>query len=307
MAVGSQTAIYWDFGQRATQLKFLGGLDPTHFSYQAEVHGSQLGGTYDTQASVAIRTTYSHALETAFALLGAAIQAPECPTGWLLHYRVTDIVDVLRAIQDEDHLLNRMGLTQINWDIIAENTFPWNIDVSVRADHLAATSLLWKRLADGFIDKSFQDEYNSIKHGFRVMPGGWFFAMGGQESPGVPAPLEGMHTISNEKYGSSYVESVKLRNRQYRIMNHRLNWNPHTFLTQMPFIVASMQNLISYLLYRNGSDSEKLRVFPLTKTEVEAAVSNGISAVGINPNRVILPDWFDDVSRKEIIDSYFNP
>jgi hypothetical protein len=54
-------------------------VDPTYFDYVGRVNAEVLGTDEEQHAAMAIRTAYHHGLETLFALMFAAIQAP---TAW---------------------------------------------------------------------------------------------------------------------------------------------------------------------------------------------------------------------------------
>jgi len=305
MVIYDRPAVFWSFNQEALQLAFLQGLDPEYFLYQAETHRLQLDGTQDLYAATAIRTTYSHALETLFALIGAALQAPACPAGWLLQYKFYELTQLVTSISGEQRLLNRLGLEFTSWSKIAAVTTPWSADEDLVKDHQSATSLLWQTLATDFLSADFQDEYNSIKHGLRVRTGSWFFAMGTEVTPGVPTPPENMKTLSNEKHGSLFVQATYLdRKFQYALRTKRINWNIPALHTRIPYVVHSIQNMISFLLWRNGAPNDDLRGYLLSIAETGEALFKDGFTDGVNLNRIISPDWIEEVSRNEIIRSY---
>src|SRR5690349_21028069 len=71
----------WDLPQR--NLDFIGSLDAEYFEYVAKISARELEGEDCQRAAVTIRAAYSHGLETLFALLFAALQAPACMVGWI--------------------------------------------------------------------------------------------------------------------------------------------------------------------------------------------------------------------------------
>lgn len=83
----------WDTEIEAINLRFIRGIDPNYFQYVAESSFAALEGENAKYAALTLRTAYSHALETFFALLCAALQAPDCVVGWILQYRNTELED----------------------------------------------------------------------------------------------------------------------------------------------------------------------------------------------------------------------
>jgi hypothetical protein len=64
----------WDMNINQTDLDFLNMIDPHYFQHVAMVNGELLEGESSHYAAITLRTAYSHALETFFALLCATIQ-----------------------------------------------------------------------------------------------------------------------------------------------------------------------------------------------------------------------------------------
>jgi hypothetical protein len=83
--------ICWDPDLQRKNLEFLRGIDSKYFQYVVESNIEHLEGDDKHRAALAIRLAYSQALETLFALLGALVQAPTCPLGWMLASVVTKI------------------------------------------------------------------------------------------------------------------------------------------------------------------------------------------------------------------------
>jgi len=58
-----------------------------------------LDGEYKIDAAIALRMAYSQGLETLFAFLGAAVQAPDCVVGYLLRYENRDLNSLIDKIR----------------------------------------------------------------------------------------------------------------------------------------------------------------------------------------------------------------
>jgi len=70
----------------------LRSLDADYFTFQGRQFARSLETEDAQRAAVALRSAYSHALETFFALLFAAIQAPDCVPAWLALYQPAELV-----------------------------------------------------------------------------------------------------------------------------------------------------------------------------------------------------------------------
>jgi hypothetical protein len=110
------------------------------------------------------------------------------------------------------------------------------------------------------------DEYNSIKHGFRVRSGGVTLLAGLEEEPGVPAPPENMELIGHSEFGSSFLraESVgnlsgKQRNPNFRGRWLSLTWNPLAMTAGLILISMSIENTLSFLRIVNGEPPQTVR------------------------------------------------
>jgi hypothetical protein len=68
--------------------------------------------------------TYSHAAETLFALVCAALQAPHYPIGWLLKYRYDDIKKLLTKIRERVPFDNLLGVDTGGWPAVVNALLP---------------------------------------------------------------------------------------------------------------------------------------------------------------------------------------
>jgi hypothetical protein len=224
----------WGWGDlRALNLAFLEGIEPTYFQYLAEVHTRDTTREEEQKAAIALRTAYSQGLETLFALLGATVQAPGCAIGWVTKYTNRDLDNLVRKIHERKPILSIFRASALSWDTIAETIHSQLAleDKEKEAKIKAGYGRLWMRHAHDFIDRTNSQEYNSIKHGFRVKPGGFWMSIGAEEKPGVRAPKEKMTLLGKSDYGSSFwipealATNKKLRH-HFRLNRQFKNWNP---------------------------------------------------------------------------------
>jgi hypothetical protein len=297
---------FWDRSDSRTQLDFLSSIDPTYFQYLAEIHESRLEGEDSLKAAVALRVAYSHALETLYAVIGSAVQATLCPAGWLLKYRNSDLKNLVRKISDRRPFHNTLRRQIVGWDEVAYALLPWDSDFWEGNELRAASARLWRALAHDVLDESFEDEYNSLKHGLRVRSGEWYFALGREDVPGIPAPPERMRVMSSSRFGSTFLRALPLQRYQWVFEEQRVNWNPVVIARRIPLIVGSIENVISLLKHVNGVPLDELSV---TFFDAEA-VSNALidpnpssfSRLSTRPH--VSSESIPQVSRDEILSSF---
>jgi hypothetical protein len=308
MTVGYRPAVYWSWEFRRLQVDYLDGIDPEYFSYQVDLLAPELNGSNAQRAAVAIRTYYSQALETLFALLGSSVQSPLSPAPWMLHYKISDLCDLIDVIRQELSIRNRMSLPYLSWKSIAEKITPWQIGDST-AEHIDAMVLAMRRFANEFQDDQFQEEYNSIKHGLRVRPGGSFLAFGIQHTPGVPASADQMNVMYSYRFGSSFLKSESLSERkfQYAFFRAARNWDYENISERVKIICACIGNTLAYLKLRNGFDPASIPFYQLSVRQVDEAVDGAVSLGAFTMNRRIEAAWVDSLSREEILNSYPPP
>jgi hypothetical protein len=128
-------------------------------------------------------------------------------------------------------------------------------------------------LARDFISEAFETEYNNLKHGFRVKSGGSYFALGVEDTLGVPAPPERMRMFAKSDFGSTFLVAQKLRDRQLTFGSTSLHWNPHRLARRIPLAVRCIENVIRYLTFLNDNATAEYVVIPLTTQEVEEVLA----------------------------------
>lgn len=305
-AVDETAVVFWERKGQERQLSFLNAIDAKYFEYVARINEPELDGEQKLRAAAAVRLVYSQALECLFALIGAALQAPTCPAGWMLKYRVSDIESLLKKITSEQPFRTRLFLKKPGWRGVIPAILPLDPDAT-DADALYAPFIrLWKSLAKEFTDEHFQPEYNSLKHGFRVRSGEWFLAMGREETPGVRAPASAMRLVSKSNFGSSFLMPVNMKRYQFQFAEQRVNWNPHAFIKRMPLIVMSIENVVTTLQMWNGAVPDTAHFSRVTSEMISAAWDESLqistSKLGFRPH--FSANDFPDLTAQEILSIY---
>jgi hypothetical protein len=254
IAVGTKFHMIWDVDHADTQRSFLGKIDPAYFQYCSDTHAAQLETGNREQAEIALRSNYSHAIECLFSLIGAAIQAPHCPAGWVLLVSNPVLHSLVYTVSKRDVVSNSLGLENLNWPAVVKALHPIAMGDELLEEHINAVERLWRYLASQFCDEDFREEYNSIKHGLRVRSTPWFLNMGTEPSPGQrPAT---MMRMGGSSAGTDFFRKVKLKenNQQWQLRDGRSNWDAKNFVGLMPLIVRSIANVRALLLLKNGAD-----------------------------------------------------
>lgn len=298
--------VFWDRDNSRTQVDFLKSIDPTYFRYLASIHESQLEGEDGLSAAVALRVTYSHAVESLFAFIGAAIQAPRCPAGWLLMYKNADLKNLIEKISDREPFLSKWNLERAGWREVAGVVLPWSTDDDDGNELRDASTRFWKSLAHEIVDKSFTDEYNSLKHGLRVRSGEWFLNIGAEDVPGTPPPPERMRQMASSRFGSNYLRALPLKKYHWSFEDQRVNWNPAVFARRIPLVVDGIDNVLTLLKNIHGVPLEELSVSFITHEAVSQALTDTdhSSSMKFAFRHRIDPETIASPTREDILEAY---
>ena len=251
----------WDWELEKKNLEFLEGIDSEYFLYAAEQNIPNIEGENKHRAAISLRLAYSHGLETLFALLCSAVQSPQCSIGWLLNYRNFELISVVKKIATGDFVHTRFKDQKLSWKKIAK-FIHHNLghDKEKKKMIVEGYGKIWTWMASEFTDENFTLEYNGIKHGLRVSPGGFEIAIGPEETPGVAAPPEKMVNLGGSDFGSSYFVKECITNTpkiNFRPRRHARNWNPYNIANRLALISMSIKNVISWLRIINGVDPSR--------------------------------------------------
>lgn len=262
--VNEEPYCLWEKDIRSRNKEFLDGIDTEYFDYALKVHGE---AEDEKRASVALQTSLHHATEMLFLLLGAYIQAPDCAYAWIAKCSNTDLRKLLYKIRIGDEtIFTKLVIERVTWNDIANcilsaympGTERNRTSVKLFAD-------LWQALAQGYADQNQIDEYNCIKHGFRVSAGGFSLAIGREHEYGVAPPREEMKSIGYSKYGVSFfkVESIgqKKGNRNIRSRRTSVNWSIERTILLLQLVSMSINNVVSALKILNGSKAGACEFF----------------------------------------------
>jgi hypothetical protein len=204
----------WEEDLPNRNLELINSLDPTYFKYLANVHRQSFEtGEHQQHAALALRTSYAHGLETFFAILFATIQAPDCVIGWLQKYDAKDLRQLIEKVQQGRPIRSKLRSQPHSWQAVAHMVLPPIAfqDTREQEDKIKEQfAASWARFAQDFLEDKSTQEYNSIKHGFRISNGGFSLSIGKADTWGIPAPPERMQALGGSEYGSSFFTAERI-------------------------------------------------------------------------------------------------
>jgi hypothetical protein len=253
-------AVYgWDLAEE--NFRFLNGVDHDYFSYLAKVHRNHLEGDDRQRAAIALRIAFHHAVETQLTLLLAIAQAPNCLFAWIPKCNTGDLRALVElTTKGPGTIFNLLGVDELSWRALARFLFSKIECVEEEQRSLIeAYGKLWSRLAHEYLSPKNQDEYNSLKHGFRNRAGGFTLAYGAEKKPGEAAAPEDMRVLGGSKFGSTFYVPEPLegspegkKSRLIYMRPHSLNWNPKSMSEGLEVVAHSIEITIALLRVHLG-------------------------------------------------------
>lgn len=301
--VDTEPAILWHQSPTRLDEEFLSWVDVEYFAFIADTFQPLLDTDHALRAAMAMRTGYAHGLETFFALLCAAIQAPDCVSGWMLRHRPTDIRRILAKIRNgtfRDSVLageptTFLGLAQIVHE---------RLDVS--ADLLRELANAWARLSQDYLSEHFTTEYNSIKHGLRARSGGHRLAIGKEPRPGESASP--MSVMGFSQFGSTFLVSKRLARgskqnvHQFTASRADRNYDPRCVAEGLRLLSFSIGNVVSYLRVVKGVPTADCPFrLPEDSAMLRAPWKNPFATTSFFENPVLEPRDVPKRSKQEVV------
>lgn len=166
---------------------------------------------------------------------------------------------------------------------------------------------LWSRLAHEYTDQNHVDEYNSIKHGFRIRSGGFGLAVGLEHEYGVSPPPEEMKLIGNSAFGTTFfkVESIGevKGNRSLISRKISLNWKIEKAMLLLQLVSMSITNITSALKITNGAQPGRCKFLrPEEDSDFNTPWSYSPGVTSCNINFVTPEDQVSPVTKQELLE-----
>lgn len=251
---------FWGDHLSSDNTGFLKQVDSNYYFTMA----GKLGAAFeeDQPTAILIRLLYGQALECLFAFLSAYIQSPHYIIGWLNKYRNDHLRACVMKLDQGSRLPTMFKGTFHGWDDVSRQINSY-FPPDKRPALIEGYALLWTNLAREFLNEDLQCEYNSLKHGGRVIPGGMHLSIGTEHEFGVSPPDSEMHPLGGSDYGSTYYVPEKIGRRDKAdnllVHEHTRNWNPANLLGRLCLISFSLNNIVSACRIANGEAPEELR------------------------------------------------
>ena len=264
----------WEEDLKVHTLAFLTGFDTGYFDHLLETH---LNADDEARSAMALRVAYHHAMETLFSFLGALLQAPSAPQAWIAKCQNIQLYELVRRITNNDRELpTGLSIQSVSWDELARVTLNWYRSGTERqAESISLFAGFWRRLASEFLDKNRLDEYNSLKHGFRVTGGGFGLSVRLEHEYGALPPEDEMQSIGHSEFGSSFRRfraASGQRGERSLISEHvSVNWKIEKVAPLLQLTSISISNVIGALRILNGEPCNSIK---FTRPDSDDALSS---------------------------------
>lgn len=286
--VNKEPYCIWEMNVGERNREFLNGIDPDYFSYVADIH---LNADDEKRAAIALRSDFHHALETLFSLIGSYVQAPDCAYAWIAKCSNNQLRKFVADVScHRNSLFTKLNIDNVAWSEISRSVFSGylpNTEKNGRTVSLFAE--LWGKLADEFLNDAHIDEYNSIKHGFRVRSGGFSLTIGLEHKYGVSPPQDEMKCIGHSEHGTTIIKLEKISSnkdeRSYRSKRHSLNWSVKKTALLLQLVSMSINNITSALKISNGVEASTCKFTrPLEDGDFAApwGYSTGVTSIDMD-------------------------
>src|SRR6266508_202354 len=298
----------WEWNLEKQNLGFIEDIDPYYFEYLARAYANSPDSEQEHKAALALRTAYSHGLETFFSFLFAAIQAPDCVIGWVHKYENKDLKSLIEKANHRRHINTKLQINSITWPDIANAILLFTLDDKEKETRIKQKfSVAWHNFSDDYLKPNFTQEYNSIKHWFRARSGGFRVAFGRQVQSDVRASPGHMQLWGESEFGSTFfsVEPLDESKRNFRLIRYSRGWQLENFYVGLHLISLSLQNVLTFLKIANGIDPSTVEfVWPSPESLFDEPWKKHPSFSGMSMNNVITAEQITPFTKDEILSVY---
>lgn len=305
-AVNDEPYCLWEANIQERNRAFLNGIDSEYFTYVLDTH---LETEDEKRALVAIRLSLHHATETMFSLLGAFVQAPDCAYAWIAKCNNTELREFVKRLTQEDKtLITKLPIGKVNWKSVANLIFAtYQPGTERQVSIINNFTVFWERLAGEFANATQIDEYNALKHGFRMRSGGFTLAVGKEEKYGVAPPEAEMGVIGQSAFGATFFKIEKLRldkgDRNIRSRHTSVNWSLERVILLHQLVNMSINNTVSALKIVSGvaSASSCKFICPESGADFDQPWQHGTGVTSMNMDYVIDESRIPNASKSELL------
>lgn len=262
--VGQRPFRVWRKASLYRDQYFLSGMETDlHVGVGELLEGSLAKGQTGDRTSLAIRLHYGLAQEAFFALLFAALQAPEVPTAWLHLYRNSDLLKLIEIFGKGEDFPSIIRCPEPgSWESLAEMTVPKSLlDDDSNRRRVRHLGRFWEEWAAEQTSTLARAEFNALKHGLRIRGASPFLSIDG-------------HQIEGDEHGSSFPTATR-SGPDVVLDICGCSWSGPTLLARMRLMALSSRNVLAMLrvLHRAG-DTCRLNVEVPDEEELSAATAS---------------------------------
>ncbi|MDP8267888.1 MAG: hypothetical protein P9L97_04090 [Candidatus Tenebribacter davisii] len=279
-----------------TNLLFLDNFQPNYFyetsKLMFEIIKDSDNKDHNNYLASQIKILYSQALETFFAFLFASVQAPLCTIGWMQKYWSKQLIKLIQVINTHvefDYF--KVSLESNTWYNISKKINNFELEDRDLFDKIIkGYSKFWDTLAMEFIKENINLEYNHIKHGFRIKPGGFDLKFKKDRENG-----DKYISIGSSEYGANLYQPIDIefdgkKTNVFYLKRSSFNWDLEFYVKRLKLLTYSISNIISFNIglikgdFRNQifSYPDDITMFeetlfdklPVRKFEIEYGVDN---------------------------------
>jgi hypothetical protein len=295
----------WEADLAARTHFFLDGIDPDYFDYVLQTH---LNAEDEKRTLVAIKLSLHHAIETMFSLLGALVQAPDCPYAWIAKCSNTDLREFAERVRKKDSsLITKLNIPSISWASIANLVYTtYQPGTERQKNTVECFGRFWDALTAELVTSKNNDEYNAFKHGFRARPGGFTLAVGIESKDGTPPSDYEMQIVGKSDFGATFftIETLGSAKPRVHIRSRRtsLNWSFERIILLHQLVHMSIHNVVSALkVVNNYSPDTCSFIRPENDTDFEQPWTHGSGATSMSFDAVLDERRLPKITKEELL------
>ena len=256
LLTGERASVYWGDDLAGDNQRFFESLDPHYYWFAARQGADALSAeppperADQLRAATGLRIAYGQGVETLMALLCALAQVPQFPLGWMLRYRNEELREVVEAVDLPEAFPHLLTADWVTWESLSAMVHSHIPEVAARLGLVDKFARFWRRMAHEWLSDSHQDEYNALKHGLRVMPGGFSIAIGVAKVPGQRAAPEDMRSLGGSAFGSSFNLPLRIdgaEKHHLRLSHGSRNWSWEALAIDLQLLSQSINNVVACL------------------------------------------------------------
>jgi hypothetical protein len=164
-AIDERPLCVWSRESEQPDHDFLDALDAGYFSFISKRLWRLSRTRHKGRAALALRASYHHAIETLFALLFSALQAPHCVVGWMHGYRVRDLRHLIAKVHRWERFPSILPNCRGSWSEIAQAIFQFlSLEDQAKRERIVANfARLWARLSTELTSEEARQDYGTCQ------------------------------------------------------------------------------------------------------------------------------------------------